>query len=43
MIQRTDEARWAAVEESIELLHEDDVDGALRGLREVLLALAAEG
>ncbi len=38
MSERTDEERWAAVEESIELLHEEDVDGAVRTLREVLLA-----
>jgi tetratricopeptide (TPR) repeat protein len=38
MTGRTDEARWAAVEESIELLHEEDVDGAVQALREVLLA-----
>lgn len=38
MAERTDEARWSAVEEAIELLHEDDVDGAIAALREVLLA-----
>ena len=38
MSERTDEERWAAVEEAIELLHEDDVDGAVEALRAVLLA-----
>ena len=38
MSERTEESRWAAVEEAIELLHEEDVDGAVRALRDVLLA-----
>jgi tetratricopeptide (TPR) repeat protein len=38
MTERTEDERWAAVEEAIELLHEEDVDGAVRVLREVLLA-----
>ena len=38
MSERTDEACWAAVEEAIELLHEEDVDGAVKALRAVLLA-----
>lgn len=38
MSGRTDEERWAAVEEAIELLHEEDVDAAVEALRGVLLA-----
>ncbi|MBK8691742.1 MAG: tetratricopeptide repeat protein [Deltaproteobacteria bacterium] len=38
MSGRTEEERWAAVEEPIELLHEEDIDGAVKALREVLLA-----
>lgn len=34
----TDEERWSAVEDSIEMLHEEDVDGAVKALRDVLLA-----
>ncbi|MDB4928111.1 MAG: hypothetical protein JWM10_595 [Myxococcaceae bacterium] len=38
MTERTEDERWAAVEEAIELLHEEDVDGAVEALRAVLLA-----